>query len=554
MSNTEQSAKMWSGRFREPLDAAFEQWQRSFPFDVRLLPQEVAASKAHARMIAAAGILTDAELEKMIDGLDQVGDIVPEFAPVEPGFVNPRLLGAELGTTPRSIRRWLSRQPEFCEDHVKHTRIVLAKDEPLLLRMKNHFAIQANLNLDGDAAYEEFSATAEADLAASMVHAEDIHPFVELQLTRVIGPLALKLHTGRSRNEQIATDMRLFVREAIDNIMKGLRRWALALLELAEQAGEAAMPSYTHMQRAEPVLVAHWLLAYVAMIERDIARLADARRRMNFCPLGSGAVAGATLALDRTIAARELGFDGPTLNSMDATSDRDFLLEFTQSLATLGVHISRFAEELTLYSTAEFGFLDLPEAFSTGSSAMPQKKNPDFTELVRGKSARLAGAATTLAVLLKGLPLAYNKDLQEGQEPVFDAADTVRGILGILPAFTRSLKFNFERMKTAAAMGYLNAMAAATYLSNKGVPFRKAHEIVGNAVRLGLESGRELDALLLAELQGLSPAFGEDFHAAISLEATLDCHDVIGGTARARVRAALTEARERLSSDALAQL
>ena len=551
---SEQPTKMWSGRFREPLDAAFEQWQRSFPFDVRLLPQEVAASKAHAQMIAAAGILTDAELEKMIDGLDQVGDIVPEFAPMEPGMVNPRLLGAELGTTPRSIRRWLSRQPEFSESHVKHTRIVLAKDDPLLLRMKNHFAIQANLDLDGDAACEEFSATAEADLAATMARAEDIHHFVELQLTRVIGPLALKLHTGRSRNEQIATDMRLFVREAIDATVKGLRRWALALIELAEQAGEAAMPSYTHMQRAEPVLAAHWLLAYVAMIERDIARLADARRRMNLCPLGSGAVAGATLALDRAIAARELGFDGPTQNSMDATSDRDFLLEFTQALATLGVHISRFAEEITLYATAEFGFLDLPEAFSTGSSAMPQKKNPDFTELVRGKSARLVGAATTLAVLMKGLPLAYNKDLQEGQEPVFDAADTVRGILGILPAFTRSLKFNFARMKAAAATGYLNAMAAATYLSNKGVPFRKAHEIVGNAVRLGLESGRELDAVPLAELQELSPAFGEDFHAAIALEATLDCHDAIGGTSRARVRAALTEARQRLSSDALAQL
>jgi argininosuccinate lyase len=314
------------------------------------------------------------------------------------------------------------------------------------------------------------------------------------------------------------------------------------------------MPSYTHMQRAEPVLAAHWLLAYVAMIERDIARLADARRRMNLCPLGSGAVAGATLALDRAIAARELGFDGPTQNSMDATSDRDFLLEFTQALATLGVHISRFAEEITLYATAEFGFLDLPEAFSTGSSAMPQKKNPDFTELVRGKSARLVGAATTLAVLMKGLPLAYNKDLQEGQEPVFDAADTVRGILGILPGFTRSLKFNFARMKTSATTGYLNAMAAATYLSNKGVAFRRAHEIVGNAVRLGLESGRELDAIPLAELQELSPAFGEDFHAAIGLEATLDCHDVVGGTARARVHAALTEARQRLSSDAWAQL
>ena len=545
---------MWSGRFREPLDAVFEQWQRSFPFDVRLLAQEVAASKAHARMIAAAGILTDAELERMIEGLDQVGDITPEFTPIELGMVNPRLLGAELGTTPRSIRRWLSKQPEFSDDHVKHARIALAKDDPLLLRMKNHFAIQENLDLDGEGAYEEFPATAEADLAASTAHAEDIHHFVELQLTRVIGPLALKLHTGRSRNEQIATDMRLFVREAIDATAKGLRRWALALVELAEHTGDAVMPSYTHMQRAEPVLVAHWLLAYVAMIERDISRLGDARKRMNLCPLGSGAVAGATLALDRTLAAEALGFSAPTPNSMDATSDRDFLLEFTQALATLGVHISRFAEELTLYATAEFGFLDLPEAFSTGSSAMPQKKNPDFTELIRGKSARLVGAATALAVLLKGLPLAYNKDLQEGQEPVFDAANTARGILGILPAFTRSLKFNFERMKTAATTGYLYAMAAATYLSNKGVPFRKAHEMIGNAVRLGLESGRELDAISLAELQGLSAAFGEDFHAAIALEATLDCHDVIGGTARARVRAALVEARARLSSDALAQL
>jgi len=549
MSKPEQSGKMWSGRFREPLDAVFEQWQRSFPFDVRLLPQEVAASKAHARMSAAAGILTEAELERMLEGLDQVGDITPEFAPIEPGMVNPRLLGAELGTTPRTIRRWLSKQPEFNEEHVKHTRIILAKDDPLLLRMKNHFAIQANLNLDGDGATEEFPATTEADLAASMANAEDIHHFVELQLTKVIGPLALKLHTGRSRNEQIATDMRLFVREAMDATTKGLRRWALALIELAEQAGDAAMPSYTHMQRAEPVLVAHWLLAYGSMVERDISRLTDARRRMNLCPLGSGAVAGATLALDRTIAARELGFEAPTVNSLDATSDRDFLLEFTQCLATMGVHISRFAEELTLYATAEFGFLDLPEAFSTGSSAMPQKKNPDFTELIRGKSARLVGAATTLSVLMKGLPLAYNKDLQEGQEPVFDAADTVRGILGILPGFTRSLKFNFERMKTAATTGYLNAMAAATYLSNKGVAFRKAHEIVGNAVRLGLASGRELNDLKLEELRGLSDEFADDFFAAITLEATLDCHDVIGGTARARVRTALAEARGRLAGE-----
>jgi argininosuccinate lyase len=458
---------MWSGRFREPLNAAFEEWQRSFPFDWRLLPQEVAASKAHARAIAAAGILTEAELTTMHEGLDTV-----------------------LASNPL------------------HAETILAKAS----------------------------------------NAEDIHHFVELELTKQIGDLALKLHTGRSRNEQIATDMRLFVRDAIDSTTDGLRAWHEALTTLAAEAGESVIPSYTHLQRAEPVLVAHWLLAYSSMIERDISRLADARKRMNYCPLGSGAVAGATLALDRNIAAEALGFTAPTPNSMDATSDRDFALEFTQAVATLGIHISRFAEELTLYSTAEFGFLDLPEAFSTGSSAMPQKKNPDLTELIRGKSGRLLGAATTLATLIKGLPLAYNKDLQEGQEPVFDSADTIAGILSVLPAFTRALKFNFGRMKTAATTGYLNAMAAATYLSNKGVPFRKAHEIIGNAVRLGIETKRELHDIALPELQQLSPAFAEDFFAAITLEATLDCHDVIGGTARHHVAEALSAARSRIQS------
>jgi len=459
--------KMWSGRFREPLNKQFEEWQRSFPFDWRLLPQEGAASKAHARAIAAAGILTDTELATMLAGLDQVL--------------------AETTLTP-----------------------VLATEAP---------------------------------------NAEDIHHFSELELAKYIGDLALKLHTGRSRNEQIATDMRLFVRDSIDATIIGLTHWALALIDLAADAGEAVMPSYTHLQRAEPVLIAHWLLAYIAMIERDISRLTDARARMNFCPLGSGAIAGATLALDRTIAAEALGFTAPTPNSMDATSDRDFMLDFTQALSTLGLHISRFAEEITLHATAEFGFIDLPEAFSTGSSAMPQKKNPDLTELIRGKSARLLGSSVALSTLIKGLPLAYNKDLQEGQQQVFDAADTIAGMLSVLPAFTLALKFKYDRMKSAATTGYLNAMAAATYLSNKGVPFRKAHEIIGNAVRLGLETGRELDAIPVAELQQLSLEFADDFHAAISLEATLDCHDVFGGTARHRVAEALASARTRLASN-----
>ena len=460
--------KMWSGRFREPLNAAFERWQASFGFDVRLLPQEVAASKAHAKVIAAAGILSEDELAQMLRGLGEVAALV--------------------------------------------------KEDP-------------------------------AGLLASAPNAEDIHHFVELKLTKHIGNLALKLHTGRSRNEQIATDMRLFVRESIDKTVAGLWEWARASIEIAEKAGEAVIPSYTHLQRAEPVLVAHWLLAYVSMIERDISRFEDARKRMNLCPLGSGAVAGATLALDRTIAARELGFDGPTLNSMDATSDRDFMLEFTQVAATAGLHISRFAEEITLYSTAEFGLVDLPEAFSTGSSAMPQKKNPDFTELIRGKAARLQGASTALAMLIKGLPLAYNKDLQEGQEQVFDVADTITGMLAILPGFTRALRFRTERMKEAATSGYLNAMAAATYLSNKGVPFRKAHEIIGNAVRLGLETNRELNHLKLEELRALSDVFAEDFFEAIALEATLDCHDVVGGTARARVASAVAAAKVRLEDN-----
>ena len=545
MAEKVQPAKMWSGRFREPLNKQFEEWQRSFPFDWRLLPQEVEASKAHARMIAAAGLLTSSELDTMLEGLDGVLDISPGLTPDEPGFVSPKQLAMELGTSPRQIRRWLRRQPEFRSQHEKYARVALADDDPLLAKLRAHFAIQENLDLGSEFAAEDLPG-AGADPAQQ---AEDIHHFVELQLTRLIGPLALKLHTGRSRNEQIATDMRLYVIANIDLIRVHLRRWLKALVTLAEQAGEAVMPSYTHLQRAEPVLVAHWLLAYAAMLERDMGRLADARARMNFCPLGSGAIAGATLALDRTIAAHDLNFAAPTQNSMDATSDRDFAIEFCQAVAVLGLHISRFAEELTIFSSAEFGFVELPEAFSTGSSAMPQKKNPDFTELLRGKSARLLGAATSMATLLKGLPLAYNKDLQEGQEQVFDVAKTITGMLEILPDFTRCLKFRFDRMKAAATTGYLNAMAAATYLSNKGVPFRKAHEIVGNAVRLGLESGRELNDLSLQELRTLSDAFAEDFFAAITLEATLDCHDVVGGTARTRVAEALAAAKQRLGEN-----
>ena len=472
--------KMWSGRFREPLDAGFERWQRSFPFDWRLLPQELAASQAHAAMLRGAGILDQAEFDAITAGLQHVAKTAEEAkvlwwkAGQEGSLASPQHLGAAL---------------------------VFANPQ-----------------------------------------AEDIHHYVELQLTTALGTLALKLHTGRSRNEQIATDLRLFVREMIDAAVSLLNSWIRALLGQADHAKAAVMPSYTHLQRAEPVLVAHWFLAYVNMAERDLSRLQDCRARLNFCPLGSGAVAGATLKLDRSIAASALNFEAPTRNSMDATSDRDFAVEFSQVAAQIGLHLSRFAEELTLYSTAEFGFLDLPERFSTGSSAMPQKKNPDLTELVRGKSGRLLGGATTLAVIVKGLPLAYNKDMQETQEATFEVADTLIGMLEVMAPFTEALRFRYERMELAAGEGYLNAMAAATYLVHKGVPFRIAHEKIGNAVRYALERGVELNGLSLEELRSFGEEFGPDFHDAITLRATLDCHDVVGGTATERVREALAEA------------
>jgi argininosuccinate lyase len=454
---------MWSGRFREPLDPEFEAWQRSIVFDWRLLDQEVAASKAHASALFAAGILSKAETTELRGAL---GEIATEFSS-------------------RAGR----------------------------VEMSNHAT------------------------------AEDIHHFVELKLVERVGDLALKLHTGRSRNEQIATDLRLYVRAQIELVVSGLAAWAAALVGQGRDAGEAVMPSYTHLQRAEPVLVAHWLLAYVEMALRDADRLLDCAARLNYCPLGSGAVAGATLPLDRTIAAHELGFRAPTANSIDATSDRDFILEYLNALTIVGLHLSRFAEEITLFATAEFGFVTLPEAFSTGSSAMPQKKNPDLTELIRAKVGRIHGAAEAVAMQLKGLPLAYNKDMQETQEPVFSAG-FVPQMLNLVARFTAAIQFNRDRMGEAAESGFLNAMAAATYLVHKGVPFRTAHEKVGKAVRFALEKGVELDGLTIAELRQFGEEFGEDFYQAITLDATLDCHDVIGGTARERVRKALDRASE----------
>jgi argininosuccinate lyase len=378
--------------------------------------------------------------------------------------------------------------------------------------------------------------------------AEDVHHFVEKQLAARIGDVAYKLHSGRSRNEQITTDLRLYVRAAIDELRKLLAEVCEAFTDRAEQAGQAAMPAYTHLQHAEPVLVAHWLLAYVEMFLRDADRLADCRKRLNLCPLGSGAVAGATLPLDRAFMADELDFSAPTANSIDATSDRDFLLEFVNTLSLLALHLSRWAEEMIIFSSQEFGFVQLPEAFSTGSSAMPQKKNPDLLELVRGKTGRILGAATTLAVTVKGLPLAYNKDLQETQEPLFDAADTALGLLPLVAGWMKAVEFDQQRMGDAAQSGFMNAWAAATYLVNRGIPSRLAHEQVGLAVKLCLEKGCELQDLALDELRALSPGFDETFQECLTPSSVLAIHDVVGGTAPAWVRQGLAAAKRRIES------
>ncbi len=374
--------------------------------------------------------------------------------------------------------------------------------------------------------------------------AEDVHHFVEKQLVARIGEVGYKLHSGRSRNEQIATDLRLYVRAAIDELRKDLAEVCRAFTDRAEQAGSAAMPAYTHLQHAEPVLVAHWLLAYVEMFLRDADRLADCRKRVDVCPLGSGAVAGATLPLDRAFMAEELDFSGPTANSIDATSDRDFALEFVNTLSMLALHLSRWAEEMILFSSQEFGFVQLPEAYSTGSSAMPQKKNPDLLELVRGKTGRVIGSATALTITLKGLPLAYNKDLQETQEPLFAAADTAIALLPLVAEWMRAVEFDYQRMNEAAQSGFMNAWTAATYLVNRGVPSRLAHEQVGKAVKLCLEKECELQDLALDELRALNPVFDESFSECLKLASVLAIHDVVGGT-RASPRAAGDCGREK---------
>ena len=455
--------KMWSGRFEAPVEASFDRWQRSFPYDRRLLPYEIAASKAHAEALLEAGVLTEKELAAILGAL---GRLLSEGVPQ-----------------------------------------------------------------DDDASIE------------------DLHHFVEQRVAEQVADAGLKLHTGRSRNELIATDLRLYVRDSIDHAQARLSDLIDAIVSQAEKAGTAAMPAYTHMQRAEPVLLAHWFLAYAEMFMRDVDRLQSCRERLNFCPLGSGAVAGTIVPVNREKIAHQLGFDGPTANSMDATCDRDFAVEFVQHAVLVANHISRLAEDLILLSTTEYGFAHLPECYCTGSSAMPQKKNPDALELLRAHAGRMLGNSVTLATTVKALPLAYNKDLQETQTPLFDTVGRTLAALDIAAGCVRGLEFDIPRMRIAAARGGMNALAAAAFLARRGTPFRKAHESVGRAVQLSLSQKCELEELSAEDLRRCEIEVPLDsFRAALALDSVLALHDVEGGTAPARVAAAIRNVRERLDS------
>lgn len=455
-------AKMWGGRFAEKTAASVEAFTASIHYDCRLYRHDIAGSRAHAGMLAAQGLISPAERDEIISGLNCI------------------------------------------EGEIE----------------RGEFVFRPEL--------------------------EDIHMNIEKTLIERIGPAGAKLHTARSRNDQIALDIRLYLRETVaefDGLLKGVQR---SLLTLARTYLGVIMPGYTHLQRAQPVLVSHHLLAYYEMFRRDRQRLADALKRINILPLGAAALAGTGLPIDREFVARELGFPAVSANSMDTVGDRDFAVEFCADCTLIQLHLSRMSEELVLWASQEFSFIELADAFCTGSSIMPQKKNPDIPELIRGKSGRVVGNLMALITLLKGLPLTYNRDLQEDKEPLFDTIDTVGQCLAIMAELLANLKFNRESLARATVGGYMTATDLADYLVGKNIPFRQAHAIVGQAVAFCLEQGRELAELSLSELQGFSAEIGEDVFAVLSVAGSVNSRTSLGGTAETVVTKALAAAEKDL--------
>lgn len=368
---------------------------------------------------------------------------------------------------------------------------------------------------------------------------EDIHSFVEANLIDRIGDAGKKLHTGRSRNDQVALDMRLYTRDEIEALDTLLKELLEVILKLMKEHIETYMPGFTHLQKAQPVTLAHHLGAYFEMFKRDRLRMKDIRKRMNYCPLGAGALAGTTYPLDREYTAELLGFDGPTLNSMDSVSDRDYLIEMLSAMSTVMMHLSRFCEEVIIWNSNEYQFVEIDDAYSTGSSIMPQKKNPDIAELVRGKTGRVYGALMSLLTTMKGIPLAYNKDMQEDKELVFDAIDTTKGCLALFTGMLRTMRFRKQRMEDSAKNGFTNATDAADYLVNHGVPFRDAHGIVGQLVLYCIDKNIALDDMSLEEYKAISPVFEEDIYEAISMKTCVEMRNTIGAPGKSAMEQAI---------------
>ena len=368
---------------------------------------------------------------------------------------------------------------------------------------------------------------------------EDIHSFVEANLIDRIGDAGKKLHTGRSRNDQVALDMRLYTRDEIEALDTLLKELLEVLLKLMKEHIETYMPGFTHLQKAQPVTLAHHLGAYFEMFKRDRLRMKDIRKRMNYCPLGAGALAGTTYPLDREYTAELLGFDGPTLNSMDSVSDIDYLIEMLSAMSTVMMHLSRFCEEVIIWNSNEYQFVEIDDAYSTGSSIMPQKKNPDIAELVRGKTGRVYGALVSLLTTMKGIPLAYNKDMQEDKELVFDAIDTTKGCLALFTGMLRTMRFRKQRMEDSAKNGFTNATDAADYLVNHGVPFRDAHGIVGQLVLYCIDKNIALDDMSLEEYKAISPVFEEDIYEAISMKTCVEMRNTIGAPGKSAMEQAI---------------
>ncbi|MDE1467836.1 argininosuccinate lyase [Aurantiacibacter sp. D1-12] len=454
---------MWGGRFADGPNAIMREINASIPFDQALWQQDIAASKAHVAMLAACDIVSDADAEAIIAGLDKVA-----------------------------------------------------------------------------AEYEAEGVPENWDL-------EDIHMTTEARLAELIGPVAGRLHTARSRNDQVATDFRLWVRDMVDQTLAGLTELQKALVARADEHADSIMPGFTHLQTAQPVTLGHHLMAYYEMVSRDVARFAQARGRLNQSPLGSAALAGTGFPIDREMTAQALGFDAPTRNSLDAVSDRDFALDFLTVASQCALHLSRLAEEFVIWASQPFGFVRMPDALSTGSSIMPQKKNPDAAELVRGHAGRIIGCQTALMVTMKGLPLAYSKDMQDDKPPVFEAAGLLQLCIAAMTGMVEGADFKTDRMRQAAELGYATATDLADWLVREAdIPFREAHHITGAAVKLAEGKGVALEALSLEELQAIDARIDERVYTALSVEASVAARKSYGGTAPDQVRAQVARARSEL--------